>query len=100
LRAAAETPLGYVADAQATGTTLLTARPGARMEPAFGPGSAARHARVASALPGGAGLRRDVDTEADLGAALRLGLGPHTSAVLGARAGEVPTPPGGHVPGY
>jgi 2-phospho-L-lactate/phosphoenolpyruvate guanylyltransferase len=85
LRAAAETPLGYVADAQATGTTLLTARPGSELRPAFGVGSAARHARIATALPGGAGLRRDVDTEADLAAALRLGVGAHTLAVLGAR---------------
>ena len=83
LRAAADTPLGYVADAQSTGTTLLTARPGARLQPAFGPGSAARHARIATALPGGGGLRRDVDTEADLAAALVLGVGPRTRAVLG-----------------
>lgn len=94
LRAAAETPLGYVADAEATGTTLLTARPGSRLQPAFGPGSAARHARVATALPGGAGLRRDVDTQADLAAALRLGVGPHTRAVLGARSHVTPCSPG------
>jgi 2-phospho-L-lactate guanylyltransferase len=81
LREAADTPLGYVADAASTGTTLLTARPGAHLQPQFGAGSAARHARVATALVGGAGLRQDVDTPADLIAALRLGAGSHTEAV-------------------
>ncbi|HEY2167563.1 MAG TPA: 2-phospho-L-lactate guanylyltransferase [Jatrophihabitantaceae bacterium] len=80
LAQAADTPLGYVADSPASGTTLLTARPGAELRPCFGLGSAARHARVATALTGGAGLRQDVDTEADLRVALALGVGEHTLA--------------------
>jgi 2-phospho-L-lactate/phosphoenolpyruvate guanylyltransferase len=73
----------FVADAQGTGTTLLTAV-GADLRPAFGAGSAEAH------LSGGAvpltgswpGLLRDVDTEADLRAALLLGTGPRTAALV------------------
>jgi 2-phospho-L-lactate guanylyltransferase len=88
LRAAAGTGArGFVPDHAGTGTTLLAAPPGAALEPRFGPGSAARHAtsgahRLAGAWPS---LRRDVDTAADLAAAQRLGLGPHTAGCL--RAG-------------
>jgi len=82
LAAAAEHPTGFVSDAAGTGTTLLTARPTAAFEPRFGPGSAARHRTHAAALPAGPGLRRDVDTADDLRAALLLGVGPHTVAVL------------------
>jgi 2-phospho-L-lactate guanylyltransferase len=72
-----------VADAHGTGTTLLTAV-GTALLPAFGPGSAAAH------LAGGAvplagdwpGLLRDVDTPDDLRAALALGAGPRTRALL------------------
>jgi 2-phospho-L-lactate guanylyltransferase len=82
LAAAAEHAAGFVADAAGTGTTLLCARPRAMFEPRFGPGSAARHGTYAAALPAGPGLRRDVDTAADLRAALLLGVGPHTVAAL------------------
>ena len=61
-----------------TGTTLLTAR-GTPLGPRFGPGSArgAPGERAPSPLTGDwPGLRRDVDTEADLRAALPLGAGP------------------------
>lgn len=82
LAAAAEQPTGFVADADGTGTTLLTARPRAAFDPRFGPGSAARHGIHAAALPAGPGLRQDVDTAGDLRAALLLGVGPHTVAAL------------------
>ena len=57
---------------------------GAALEPRFGGGSAARH-RASGAVPlDGAwpSLRRDVDTAADLAAALHLGVGAHTRAAL------------------
>ncbi len=57
LARAAGHPHGFVPDAPGTGTTLLTARPARRCDPAFGPGSAARHARSAVALAAGPGLR-------------------------------------------
>ena len=69
-------------DAAGTGTTLLTARPGVALAPAFGVGSAARHAADSVALEGGGGLRNDVDTAADLVAAGALGLGAATAAAL------------------
>ncbi|WP_345535232.1 2-phospho-L-lactate guanylyltransferase [Phytohabitans rumicis] len=77
------TARSYVADAPGTGTVLLTAPVGVPLEPRFGPGSAAAHRRSgALPLPGDwPTLRRDVDTAADLAAATRLGLGPHTGAV-------------------
>jgi 2-phospho-L-lactate guanylyltransferase len=84
LDAASGRQAGYVPDASGTGTTLLTAAPGHRLDPHFGPGSAARHSRGAVQLAAGAGLRQDVDTLADLIAARQLGLGPDTAAILGA----------------
>jgi 2-phospho-L-lactate guanylyltransferase len=75
----------FVPDAQGTGTTLLTAV-GTDLSPAFGAGSAQRHA-AGGAVPltgGWPGLARDVDTPGDLRAALALGVGPHTAALLGA----------------
>jgi 2-phospho-L-lactate guanylyltransferase len=80
----AATVRGYVPDAAGTGTTLLAAPPGVRLDPRFGPGSARAHAASGARELTGAGesLRRDVDTAADLRAAARLGLGPHTAALL------------------
>jgi 2-phospho-L-lactate/phosphoenolpyruvate guanylyltransferase len=72
----------YVPDAPGTGTTLLTALAGQKLRPAFGPGSAAGHARAATALTAGPGLRSDVDTADDLRAAVELGVGPATRTVL------------------
>ncbi len=86
LALAAGHPRSFVADASGTGTTLLAARPDARLEPAFGVGSAARHAVGAVPLAAGAGLRTDVDTGADLAVARALGLGPRTAAVLASRS--------------
>jgi 2-phospho-L-lactate/phosphoenolpyruvate guanylyltransferase len=82
LAAAAAWPTAFVADAPGDGTTLYTAAPGAAFRPAFGLASRARHAAGGAAelqLPDIPGLRRDVDTPADLRGAAALGLGPHTS---------------------
>jgi 2-phospho-L-lactate guanylyltransferase len=83
-KAAATGTRAYVADHAGTGTTLLTAPPGVALDPRFGPGSAAAHAASgATALDGDwPSLRLDVDTAADLAAAARLGLGPHTSRAV------------------
>jgi 2-phospho-L-lactate guanylyltransferase len=73
----------FVADADGTGTTLYTA-PAADFSPRFGPDSARLHG-ISGAVPVSgdlASLRRDVDTFADLEAALALGVGPRTAAVL------------------
>jgi 2-phospho-L-lactate guanylyltransferase len=78
LRAAAAWPTAFVADAAGDGTTLYTAVPGAAFRPAFGLASRARHAAGGTAeleLKGIPGLRRDVDTPADLRGAAALGLG-------------------------
>ena len=77
---------GYVPDARGTGTALLAARAGTPLEPRFGPGSAAAHeASGAVALTGDwPSIRQDVDTPADLAAAAALGLGRHTTALIGA----------------
>jgi 2-phospho-L-lactate/phosphoenolpyruvate guanylyltransferase len=82
LRAASGWPTAFVADAAGDGTTLYTAAPGAAFRPAFGPASRARHAAGGAAeldLEGIPGLRRDVDTPADLRGAAALGLGPHSA---------------------
>ncbi len=85
-------PRAFVADAAGTGTTLLTAV-GVPLEPRFGPDSAAAHQSGAVRLDGDwPGLRRDVDTGADLTAAATLRLGRHTAAALSG-AGE-PGEPG------
>ena len=82
LTGAAAWPTAFVADAAGDGTTLYTAAPGAAFRPAFGLASRARHAAGGAteldleAIPG---LRRDVDTPADLRDAAALGLGPHTA---------------------
>jgi 2-phospho-L-lactate guanylyltransferase len=97
LSAAAEQPRSFVADAPGTGTTLLAARPGIPLDPAFGPGSAARHRARAAGLDAGPGLRHDVDTAADLDAAATLGLGPATAAVLADAALGVRSSSGGMI---
>jgi 2-phospho-L-lactate/phosphoenolpyruvate guanylyltransferase len=74
---------GFVADAPGTGTTLLATVPGHPLVPRFGAGSAHRHAAAgAHRLTGHwPSLRQDVDTERDLAAAVRLGVGPATGAL-------------------
>ena len=74
----------FVPDADETGTVLLAALDAAAMVPSFGPASASAHqaagaVRLDVDLPR---LRRDVDTPADLRAAVALGIGPRTQAVL------------------
>lgn len=78
----------FVPDAEGTGTTLLVAPPGTELDPRFGSGSAAAH-RASGATEIGLGLsslRRDVDTTADLEAALRYGVGEHTAQVASSLA--------------
>lgn len=81
LDAASGVPRAFVTDAQGTGTTLLTAV-GVPLRPSFGPGSAEAHRAGGATLLTGPwpGLVRDVDTDADLRAALALGTGPRTTA--------------------
>jgi 2-phospho-L-lactate guanylyltransferase len=81
LTARPEATMAVVPDADRTGSVLLAARSADALDPAFGPGSAAEHIRRGAVrldldLPR---LRRDVDTPADLRAALRLGAGPRTA---------------------
>lgn len=73
----------FVPDAAGTGTVLLAAPPGARLEPCFGVGSAAAHVSSGAVELTGdwPGLRRDVDTAADLAEAVVLGVGARTGAV-------------------
>lgn len=83
LEIAEEVPLGVVSDTQGTGTVMITGQPGMPLLPAFGVGSAARHRDLGHRLIRGTErLRRDVDTPEDLTAAIRLGVGRHTAAVL------------------
>ncbi len=87
LRQAGHWPQAIVPDAAGLGTTLYTARPGVPFRPRFGPGSRGLHIAAGAheiSLDGLPGLRRDVDTAADLGEAALLGLGPAT-APLAAR---------------
>jgi 2-phospho-L-lactate guanylyltransferase len=81
-----------VPDADGTGTVLLSALDSEHLVPAFGEGSAARHARLGHTLlelplPG---LRTDVDDLASLTAAAQLGLGPHTRAALASGGATLP----------
>jgi 2-phospho-L-lactate guanylyltransferase len=92
LLAAAAYDRVVVPDAAGTGTVLLTARGAAGLDPAFGDGSAARHAaaghrRLELDLPR---LRTDVDDDQSLAAAAALGLGPATVACLDAAGGSLP----------
>ncbi len=78
-------PRAFVADEQGRGTTLLTAA-GVPLDPRFGADSAAAHLESGARQLGGdwPGLRRDVDTEQDLQAAVQLGVGRHTHDLLAA----------------
>ncbi|MFI6906341.1 2-phospho-L-lactate guanylyltransferase [Nonomuraea sp. NPDC050394] len=85
LTAAADHDQAFVPDALDVGTTFYGVRPGVPFTPRFGGESRAKH------LAGGAkeleltgidSVRRDVDTPDDLRAAIELGLGRHTAAVV------------------
>lgn len=88
LEAASEHDRAVVADADGSGTTLLTARSGVELHPAFGPGSAVEHAARGHVVldvadvPALSGLRQDVDLARDLAAVAALGPGPRTTEVL------------------
>lgn len=85
LRAAASVDRAVVADAEGTGSTLVTAGPGVEWTSSFGDGSFARHTSAgctALEIPDASTLRRDVDTAAQLEAAVALGVGARTAAVL------------------
>ena len=84
LTAAAAETKAFVADAEGSGTTLYTARPGAAFRPLFGPRSRMRHSQAGAIeldLPGIEGLKRDVDTPTDLREAEQIGLGARTLLV-------------------
>jgi 2-phospho-L-lactate/phosphoenolpyruvate guanylyltransferase len=74
-----------VADADGRGTTVYLSAPGALFDPAFGVHSLAVHLRagarefVEADVPS---VRRDVDTISDLRAALELGVGRQTAALV------------------
>ena len=82
--AAAAHRRSFVGDRHGTGTSALFAF-GAPLDPRFGTDSARRHADSGAVeLAGGwPGLRCDIDTPDDLATALRLGVGPATSRVIG-----------------
>ncbi|UUS34950.1 MULTISPECIES: 2-phospho-L-lactate guanylyltransferase [Streptomyces] len=83
LAVAAAFPRAFLADAADIGTTFLSAAPGMQLRPAFGGASRSRHSSsgaVEIRLGGVPSVRRDVDTEADLRAALELGVGRWTAA--------------------
>jgi 2-phospho-L-lactate guanylyltransferase len=74
---------GFVVDHSGSGTTLLAAGPGSALHPSYGPGSRTAHlASGAVELIAAESLRLDVDTPADLAAAVALGVGPHTAAAV------------------
>lgn len=86
LRRAATHARAVVADAEGSGSTLVTARAGLRWQSGFGADSLRRHRALGcTVLDAGLSLRRDVDTADQLTAASRLGLGPLTSAALARR---------------
>ena len=81
---AGEHPLAFVPDADDDGTVLITALAAAGHRAAFGPHSRAAHLAagyVELDVPLDWGLRRDVDTAAQL-AALSTRVGPRTRALL------------------
>lgn len=90
LRAAAglavtgEAPTSFVPDAAGVGTTMYAVAPSAEFTPKFGGASRRRHAASGAlelSLDKIEGLRRDVDTPADLREAVALGTGFRTAAL-------------------
>jgi len=77
-------PMAFVPDLAGTGTVLLAADAGVRLEPRFGPDSAAQHERAGCTRLSidRPRLRTDVDDAASLRAALGLGVGAHTAALV------------------
>jgi 2-phospho-L-lactate guanylyltransferase len=88
-------PRSFVADASGVGTTMLIAHD-VELAPQFqGRSAAAHYASGAVSLSEEAigwpiaDARRDVDTEADLAAAVALGVGPETSALIDHEKGRL-----------
>lgn len=82
LAAAAAYDRAVLPDARGDGTTVLAARAGVALEPRYGTQSRDAHLMTGAVqLPYGRwpSLERDVDTPADLAAALALGVGPATA---------------------
>lgn len=82
LGAANEHARSFVADADGVGTTFLAAASPEHFTPRFGPCSREAHrldGAVEIDLPDVPTVRRDVDTPADLAAAMELGLGARSS---------------------
>ncbi|MBF4160413.1 2-phospho-L-lactate guanylyltransferase [Nocardioides acrostichi] len=72
----------FVSDVERAGTTLYGAPPRS-FSPGYGPGSRARHLEAGCReLPAPTSVSRDVDDLVDLQAAVALGVGAHTRAVL------------------
>ncbi|MFE3683891.1 2-phospho-L-lactate guanylyltransferase [Streptomyces sp. NPDC059095] len=87
LAAAGAFPRAFLADAAGIGTTFLSALPGKDLDPFFGGPSRTAHSASGATeilLADVDTVRRDVDTGADLRTALALGVGPSTTALLGA----------------
>jgi 2-phospho-L-lactate guanylyltransferase len=85
LESAESHPLAFVPDADDTGTVLITALTARDHAPAFGVDSRAAHlvaGYIELAIPVDSGLRRDVDTAAQLSAILAR-VGPRTRAAAG-----------------
>lgn len=90
---ASQYPHSLLSDAQGSGTAMLLAIESRTLKPHFGTKSRSEHVQagyIDLALETSseirtliAGARRDVDTPADLWDALRIGVGSHTSAVIG-----------------
>ncbi|WP_203983141.1 2-phospho-L-lactate guanylyltransferase [Sphaerisporangium rufum] len=96
LAAAGEFDSAFLPDAAEIGTTFYGVRPGVAFTPGFGGESRARHLAGGAkelAVPGVPSVRRDVDTPADLAAALALGVGPHTAAVVATLRESAAWPP-------
>jgi 2-phospho-L-lactate guanylyltransferase len=78
-------PRAFLADHAGSGTTVLTAGAPHLLVPRFEGASRVRHAAAGAhelAVADVSGARLDVDTPVDLGAALSLGVGPHSRALL------------------
>jgi len=96
LHCAEHRPLTVVPDRHGTGTTMISALPGAPIHPLFGHGSRDDHLLAGHSLlpiPHPSTLRADVDTLDDLAAAVQRGVGDRTRAALFASGLFSPPPP-------
>jgi 2-phospho-L-lactate/phosphoenolpyruvate guanylyltransferase len=96
---AAPDRMSFVSDSDGIGTTTVLAPALATFAPRFGPASRQAHREAGAheiGLPDVPGLRRDIDTPADLVVALRIGVGPRTHAVTQQGALATGDPDSGH----